>query len=91
MTDSTRAPYERIIAVNVGDEPLDPSRDYVVGTIDMFTFGSGYLSLSRGKQVKYMLPEFIRDVLASELRDEDAILSSHFQRFTDRRPPARIE
>ena len=24
MTDSTRAPYERIIAVNVGDEPLDP-------------------------------------------------------------------
>ncbi|KQX45853.1 MULTISPECIES: bifunctional metallophosphatase/5'-nucleotidase [unclassified Paenibacillus] len=90
-TDSTRAPYERIIAVNVGDEPLDPNRDYVVGTIDMFTFGSGYLSLSRGKQVTYMLPEFIRDVLASELRDEDAILSSHFLRFTDRRPPANNE
>ncbi|KRF21345.1 bifunctional metallophosphatase/5'-nucleotidase [Paenibacillus sp. Soil787] len=88
MTDSTRAPYERIIAVNVGDEPLDPSRDYVVGTIDMFTFGSGYLSLSRGKQVTYMLPEFIRDVLASELQDEEAIQSSHFQRFTDRKPPA---
>ncbi|MDQ0890333.1 5'-nucleotidase [Paenibacillus sp. V4I9] len=91
MTDSTQAPYERIIAVNVGDEPLDLSRDYVVGTIDMFTFGSGYLSLGRGKQVTYMLPEFIRDVLASELRDEDAIVSSHFLRFTDRRPPTNNE
>ncbi len=91
VTDSTRAPYERIIAVNVGEEPLNLSRDYVVGTIDMFTFGSGYLSLGRGKQVTYMLPEFIRDVLASELRDEDAIVSSHFLRFTDRRPNANNE
>lgn len=82
-TDRSRAPYERIIAVNVGDEPLDPSRDYVVGTIDMFTFGSGYLSLSRGKKIAYMLPEFIRDVLAVELRDEVAIACSHSLRFTD--------
>ncbi|UKS31215.1 bifunctional metallophosphatase/5'-nucleotidase [Paenibacillus sp. HWE-109] len=83
--DSSRAPYERVLAVHVGDEPLDLNRDYIVGTIDMFTFGSGYLSLSRGKEVAYMLPEFIRDVLAVELRNEDAIASSHFARFTDRK------
>ncbi|SDN22432.1 2',3'-cyclic-nucleotide 2'-phosphodiesterase/5'-or 3'-nucleotidase, 5'-nucleotidase family [Paenibacillus sp. yr247] len=89
--DSSRAPYERVIAVYVGDELLNPERDYVVGTIDMFTFGSGYLSLSRGKEVAYMLPEFIRDVLAKELRDDQAIASSQFIRFTDRRPPATRE
>lgn len=81
--DSSRAPYERVINVHVGDELLDLGRDYVVGTIDMFTFGSGYLSLSRGRDVVYMLPEFIRDILARELRDHEAIASSHFARFTD--------
>ncbi|NOV01302.1 bifunctional metallophosphatase/5'-nucleotidase [Paenibacillus planticolens] len=81
--DSSRAPYERVIAVYVGDEPLDPGRDYTVGTIDMFTFGSGYLSLSRGKDVVYMLPEFIRDILARELRDHEAVAASHSARFTD--------
>ncbi|MBP1963705.1 bifunctional metallophosphatase/5'-nucleotidase [Paenibacillus aceris] len=81
--DSSRAPYERVIAVHVGDELLDIGRDYVVGTIDMFTFGSGYLSLSRGRDVVYMLPEFIRDILARELHDHEAIASSHSARFTD--------
>lgn len=83
-TDSSRAPYERIVAVRVGDELLDPARDYVVGTIDMFTFGSGYLSLSQGKEIVYMLPEFIRDVLARELRDQEAIAGSHDVRFIDK-------
>ncbi|OPH46977.1 metallophosphoesterase [Paenibacillus ferrarius] len=81
--DSSRAPYERILAVYVGEKLLELDRDYVVGTIDMFTFGSGYLSLSRGKEVTYMLPEFIRDILASELRDEEAIVQSQSLRFTD--------
>ena len=81
--DATRPPYERILAIKVGEEPLDPERSYLVGTIDMFTFGSGYLSLSRGKQIVYMLPEFIRDVLADQLQDEAAIANSHKLRFTD--------
>ncbi|WNR43386.1 bifunctional metallophosphatase/5'-nucleotidase [Paenibacillus roseipurpureus] len=80
--DATRPPYERILAVHVGEEPLESERSYIVGTIDMFTFGSGYLSLSRGKQIVYMLPEFIRDVLADQLQDEAAIVSAHNSRFT---------
>lgn len=36
----------------------------------MFTFGVGYLTLKEGTDVRYFLPDFIRDVLASALRDE---------------------
>ncbi|MDR6879192.1 bifunctional UDP-sugar hydrolase/5'-nucleotidase [Bacillus sp. 3255] len=86
--DSSRAPYERVVAVQIGGEPLDRARDYVVGTIDMFTFGSGYLSLSQGKEIVYMLPEFIRDVLARELRDQEAIAECHAARFIDQSPQA---
>ncbi|MFC5451993.1 bifunctional metallophosphatase/5'-nucleotidase [Paenibacillus aestuarii] len=81
--DSSRPPYARIVSVMVGDEPLLADREYVVGTIDMFTFGSGYLSLSKGTNVEYMLPEFIRDVLASELQNENAIAACGEARFTD--------
>ncbi|MFD0692506.1 bifunctional metallophosphatase/5'-nucleotidase [Paenibacillus sp. GCM10027628] len=81
--DSSRPPYERIVAVTVGDEPLLPDREYVVGTIDMFTFGSGYMSLGQGTNVEYMLPEFIRDVLAVQLQDEGAIQNASELRYID--------
>jgi 5'-nucleotidase len=74
--DPARPPMKRIIAVTLGDNSLDLDRDYVVGTIDMFTFGLGYMSLSQGKQIEYLLPDFLRDVIAAELQDEDAVQSS---------------
>ncbi|MGG1556215.1 bifunctional metallophosphatase/5'-nucleotidase [Paenibacillus ferrarius] len=83
QVDSARAPYERVLAVHVGEALLELDRSYVVGTIDMFTFGSGYLSLSRGEQITYLLPEFIRDVLASQLQDEGLIAEAHRARFED--------
>ncbi|MEW9698278.1 bifunctional UDP-sugar hydrolase/5'-nucleotidase [Paenibacillus sp. SI8] len=89
--DSSRPPYQRIIAVTVGDEPLQPERDYVVGTIDMFTFNSGYLSLGLGTNIEYILPEFIRDVLVSQLQDEKAILDCEHARFTDINPEKFVE
>lgn len=49
--------------------PLLPEEIYVVGTIDMFTFGIGYLSLKEGSGQSFYLPEFIRDVLKSQLSD----------------------
>ncbi|RKN85636.1 bifunctional metallophosphatase/5'-nucleotidase [Paenibacillus ginsengarvi] len=66
-------PYRKIRSVTVGGEELKPERLYEVGTIDMFTFGIGYLSLGRGETVTYFLPEFIRDVLAKQLGDPDEI------------------
>lgn len=68
--DDTRPPYERIVSATVGGEPLRPERVYEIGTLDMFTFGVGYLTLKEGTDVRYFLPDFIRDVLASALRDE---------------------
>jgi 5'-nucleotidase len=74
--DPARPPMNRIISVTIGDDPLVMDLEYIVGTIDMFTFSIGYLSLGEGKQIEYLLPEFLRDVIAAELQDEDAILSS---------------
>lgn len=62
-------------------ELIQMDKEYVVGTIDMFTFGIGYLSLSHGKQTEYMLPEFIRDLIRQELNDPDAIRASGTKRW----------
>lgn len=66
-------PLGKILSVTVGGEPLDEGRDYTVGTIDMFTFGVGYETIKNGGDIRYYLPEFIRDVLAAELRDAEAL------------------
>jgi 2',3'-cyclic-nucleotide 2'-phosphodiesterase (5'-nucleotidase family) len=69
--------YRKIREVRIGaSELLDPEREYRVGTIDMFTFGIGYLSLSQGKQTEYYLPEFIRDLIGQALNDPTAIEAS---------------
>ncbi|CAM3742427.1 bifunctional UDP-sugar hydrolase/5'-nucleotidase [Cohnella lubricantis] len=71
--DDSRPPYEKVIEASVGGAPLDDEREYTVGTLDMFTFGIGYLGLKEGTVVRYLLPEFIRDVLAEALNDQEAI------------------
>jgi len=70
-----------LAAAFVGDELLVEEREYVVGTIDMFTFGVGYLSLKQGKDIRYYLPEFIRDLLADALRNSDAIEEASRERI----------
>jgi 5'-nucleotidase len=74
--DPSRPPMQRIVTATVGDQRLQADREYLVGTIDMFTFGSGYISLRQGKQVEYLLPEFLRDILSAELKDELAVQAS---------------
>ncbi|MEF3302303.1 bifunctional metallophosphatase/5'-nucleotidase [Paenibacillus sp. GYB003] len=74
-------PYGKIRSVTVNGEPLDPLRLYEVGTIDMFTFGIGYMSLGQGETVAYYLPEFIRDVLRAQLGDEEEIRRSGVPRW----------
>ncbi len=65
--DDGLPPYSKLRSVWVGEEPLDPEKEYIVGTIDMFTFGIGYLSLAQGTDIVYYLPEFLRKVLAELL------------------------
>ncbi len=71
--DASRPPYNKITGAWVGGIPFDKRREYSVGTIDMFTFGVGYLSLREGSDVQYFLPEFLRDVLGEQLRDAEAV------------------
>ncbi|HEY0827942.1 MAG TPA: bifunctional UDP-sugar hydrolase/5'-nucleotidase [Bacilli bacterium] len=71
--DPLGEPYQRITQVLVNGEPLDLEREYLTGTIDMFTFGIGYISLSKGTKIEYFLPEFLRDVLLHQLQDPKAI------------------
>jgi 2',3'-cyclic-nucleotide 2'-phosphodiesterase (5'-nucleotidase family) len=80
--DDSREPYRKLTDVRLDSgEPLDPEKEYVVGTIDMFTFGAGYLSLSKGTRVEYLLPEFLRDVLAVELQSADNIRQCRVRRW----------
>lgn len=83
--DASLPSMHRIVAATIGREALRDDHDYVVGTIDMFTFGSGYLSIKRGKEVEYLLPEFLRDILAAELQNEAAVQRSIHDRNWSRR------
>lgn len=65
--------YERIVRASVAGEPLREDRTYLVGTLDMFTFGVGYERLKRGTEKRYMLPEFLRDLLRLELQTVGAV------------------
>jgi 5'-nucleotidase len=65
--------YAKIERIRVGSDLLQPDKEYVVATIDMFTFGIGYHSLSEGTELIYYLPEFLRDIVKLELQDRKAV------------------
>lgn len=78
--------YAKIRRVLVGDGELEPQRTYTVGTLDMFTFGIGYLSIAEGTDIEYFLPEFLRDVLRVQLNDPGAIHDSFRSRWIAETP-----
>lgn len=53
--------------------PLQDEEQYIVASIDMFTFGVGYPSLQEGVVEKFYVPETLRDILAISLRSGQAI------------------
>ncbi|MNI79549.1 hypothetical protein D3C73_1360140 [compost metagenome] len=61
-------PYDDNVAVFVEGQPLEDEETYTVGTIDMFTFRLGYESIAEGKDVRVLLPNFLRDLLRLELQ-----------------------
>jgi len=74
--DARGPEMHKISHIRIGDRELTDDQKVVVGTIDMFTFGIGYLSLSRGRDIEYFLPEFLRDVLLHQLMDAERIALS---------------
>jgi 2',3'-cyclic-nucleotide 2'-phosphodiesterase (5'-nucleotidase family) len=79
--DAGGAPGNKIRRIRIGLEPLRLERTYTVGTIDMFTFGIGYLSLAKGEEKEYFLPEFLRDVLRAQLQDPNVLRKSAQKRW----------
>lgn len=81
--DPEAPPMQKVKRLLVGNEqvPLELDRLYSVGTLDMFTFGIGYPSLKEGVDIEYYLPEFIRDVLTAQLRDQNELKRSFRPRW----------
>lgn len=79
--DPARRPFERIMRIDIQGRSLDPNQYYSVGTIDMFSFGIGYLSLKGEGEAQYWLPEFIRDVLSSQLKEPLEVERSGWSRW----------
>lgn len=68
-------------AVYIGDELLKDGEMYQLATIDMFTFGSGYVTLKEGKLLKYYVPEFLRDLLKDAIQDSSKIEKANEKRW----------
>ena len=79
--DKTQAEGSRIRRIEVNGEPISYNQTYSIGTIDMFTFSRLFPSFHKASQIKYFLPEFIRNVLASELLKGPARVSSEKPRW----------
>ncbi|MBO9599920.1 MAG: bifunctional metallophosphatase/5'-nucleotidase [Cohnella sp.] len=86
VIDETKPAYDRIVEARVGGVPLQPDRIYDVGTLDMFTFGVGYVGLKEGTDVRYLLPDYIRHTLADALNDETMVRDSFRPRRSYRQP-----
>ncbi|MEY4480779.1 MAG: hypothetical protein RLZZ267_1457 [Bacillota bacterium] len=77
--DSDAPDMHKIQRIWVRDEILQDHQEYVVGTLDLFTFGVGYLKLREGSDMEFFLPSIIRDELTLAL-NEPALIQAAFQR-----------
>ncbi|MGJ9384090.1 bifunctional metallophosphatase/5'-nucleotidase [Salipaludibacillus sp. CF4.18] len=66
ILDHFRLISEKNVIIN--GVPLIRSKDYKLATLDMFTFGHLYPSISSLTEKEYYMPEFLRDVLAWKLK-----------------------
>ena len=74
-------PYEKIVDVRIGNVPLQKDELYRIASIDMFTFGIGYPSLRKGKDISIKLPHFLRDLLARQMQSQERIRHAFQQRW----------
>ncbi|WP_068497013.1 bifunctional metallophosphatase/5'-nucleotidase [Paenibacillus kribbensis] len=71
--DPDRAPYDKVTHIRVAGGILEEQEEYTVGTLDMFTFRAGYEVLANGTDLRFMLPEFLRDLIEMELKRPGAM------------------
>jgi 5'-nucleotidase len=83
LYDSRIMPYDNDVAIFVEGEPLEDDREYVVGTLDMFTFRTGYETIANGRDAVFLLPHFLRDLLRMELQRPGSLEESFISRWKD--------
>ena len=47
-------------------QEIEDNRTYILGTVDMYTFGR-YFPLLKGTSIDYLMPEFLRDIFKEKL------------------------
>ncbi len=85
--DSKEEPFRKIKKISFSEDEIGDEKVYTIGTIDMFTFGAGYSiiksSVQNEQDVQYFLPEFLRDILAIQLQNQDWIDQSFTYRWIE--------
>ncbi|SMO84724.1 bifunctional metallophosphatase/5'-nucleotidase [Melghirimyces algeriensis] len=71
----------RLGTVWIQEKPLEDQQMYRVATIDMLTFGVGYQEFKNGKELKFFLPGFLRDILASHFSSAGSVEQSYTSRW----------
>jgi 5'-nucleotidase len=74
-------PNPQILQVQVGGKPLQPKGQYRVGTVDMFIFNRMFPELLEGSDLRFFLPEVLREIMAELLGESDLLQSSLTSRW----------
>lgn len=61
---------EKVVSISVLGKPIDPQASYSIATLDMYTFGFLYPELTDSEDKNYLMPEFLRDILAWKLNQQ---------------------
>ncbi|MDQ0164426.1 bifunctional metallophosphatase/5'-nucleotidase [Bacillus horti] len=73
-----RGKQKEIMDIWANGVPLQKEESYNIASIDMFTFGHIFPEFQEAEKITYLLPEFIRDLLAFRLAEQG--LSSSYQK-----------
>lgn len=61
---------EKVVSISVLGKPIDFKATYRLATLDMYTFGFLYPELTESEDKNYLMPEFLRDILAWKLNQQ---------------------
>ncbi|SDZ28930.1 bifunctional UDP-sugar hydrolase/5'-nucleotidase [Thermoactinomyces sp. DSM 45892] len=81
VTTRTVNEKQSIQAIYMGNEQLEDEYRYQLATIDMFTFGSGYVTLKESELLRYYVPEFLRDLLKDAIQDSSKMEKAKEKRW----------
>jgi len=88
MYSSTADSSQKIKHILINEEEVEDENYYTIGTLDMFTFGAGYSlmkdSIQDESEIQYYLPEFLRDILAEQLKNQEWINQAFTNRWIEK-------